>query len=147
MQGADVLNFLATSPAGVSSSLTLVDIGAAGGVQKKWRRHRRRIRPILFEPNPTEAARLRPSLPAFVDAKVVERGLAAAPGSYTLHVAHWPGCTSLLQSDPAVLAGYKIAPLYVTEKQVNVDCVRFDALHRAGEVPAPDVHQGRRRRL
>jgi FkbM family methyltransferase len=137
--GAGVLNFMATSLAGVNAALTLVDIGASGGIQKKWQRHRRRIRPILFEPNPEEAARLRPSLPTFAGAQVVEHGLAAAPGKYTLNVAHWPGCTSLREADPTVLAGYKIAPLYAVEKRVTIECVRFDELHRAGEVPAPDV--------
>lgn len=116
-----------------------MDIGAAGGVQQKWKRHRRRVRPILFEPNPAEAARLRPTLPSWSGAQVVEHGLAEAAGAYTLNLAHWPGCTSLLASDPTVLAGYKIAPLYETVDRVNIECVRFDELHKAGKVPAPDV--------
>jgi FkbM family methyltransferase len=134
-----LFNFLAGSSAGARSPLTLVDIGAAGGVQGKWRRHQRRIRAVMFEPNPAEAARLRLRLPSSSGALVLEYGLAAAAGTYTLNVAHWPGCTSLRTADPAVLSGYKIAPLYETEQQVAVDCVRFDELHRAGKVPAPDV--------
>jgi FkbM family methyltransferase len=136
---ARVFDFFTNAASSVGSRLTLVDIGAAGGVQRKWRQHRRRIRPVMFEPNPEQAARLRPSLPSFANALMVEHGLAEATGAYTLNLAHWPGCTSLLAADPAVLAGYKIAPLYQTVSQVSVECVRFDELHRAGKVPAPDV--------
>jgi FkbM family methyltransferase len=119
--------------------LTLVDIGAAGGVQAKWRKHKRHTRPVMFEPNPAEAAKLRSARSAPDDTLVIERGLAAASGAYVLNVAHWPGCSSLLEADPMVLADYKIAPLFATVAREKVDCVRFDELHRAGEVPAPDV--------
>lgn len=108
-------------------------------MQQKWKPHRRRVRPILFEPNPAEAARLRPTLLAWSEGLVVEHGLAEVAGAYTLNLAHWPGCTSLLASDPGVLAGYKIAPLYETVDRANIECVRFDELHKAGKVPAPDV--------
>ena len=134
-----MLNFLRRTTSGIADRVTLVDIGAAGGLQPKWNRQLRRIRPVLFEPNPDEAARLRPHLAKSDNALVVESGLAAVTGTYTLNVAHWPGCTSLLAADPDVLAGYKIAPLYETVGQVTIDCVRFDELHRAGTVPTPDV--------
>ena len=133
-----MFDFLTTASRGTNRPLILVDIGASGGMQPKWRRHQRHIRSVHFEPNPKEAARLRPAL-AQTDALVVEHGLAAVTGSYTLNIAHWPGCTSLRAADPAVLEGYKIAPLYATVKQVNVHCVRFDELYHAGKVPAPDV--------
>ena len=42
-------------------------------------------------------------------------------------------------ADPAVLAGYKIAPRYETMNRVSVKCGRFDELHSTGRVPAPDV--------
>lgn len=134
-----MLNFLVSNGARQTSPITLVDIGAAGGVQKKWLAHRRKVRPVLFEPNPEEAARLRPLLASFPDALVIEQGLAAIPGTYTLNVAHWPGCTSLLTTDPSVLHGYEAARLYEPVQRVAVDCVRYDDLHRAGQVPAPDV--------
>ena len=38
-----------------------------------------------------------------------------------------------------MLAGYKIAPLYQTVRQVAIECVRFDELYRDGKVPAPDA--------
>ena len=134
-----IFKFLASAETRSLDRITLVDIGAAGGVQKKWMAHRRHIRPVLFEPNPVEASRLRPLLAAFPDALVVEHGLADTPGSRTLNIAHWPGCSSLLSADPAVLAGYKIGRLYAPVQEVRVECVRYDALHDSGAVPAPDV--------
>lgn len=134
-----IFKFLTSVAAPPRERITLVDIGAAGGVQKKWMAHRKHVRPVLFEPNPDEASKLRPLLAPFPDALVVEHGLADTPGKRTLNIAHWPGCSSLLNADPAVLAGYKIAPLYEPVQEIAVDCVRYDALHRGGQVPAPDV--------
>lgn len=134
-----MFNFLATATSRANNRLILVDIGAAGGMQPKWHRHRRKTRSVLFEPNPAEAARLRHSPSSSSDALVVEHGLAEVSGAYTLNVAHWPGCSSLLAADPGVLAGYKIAPLYHPVAQVNVECVRYDELYKAGIVPSPDV--------
>jgi FkbM family methyltransferase len=134
-----MFNFLSALNGRSSDPLTLVDVGASGGIQAKWRPHRRRIRAVLFEPNPAEAARLRQSLPAASNAQVIEHGLAARTGAYTLNLADWPGCTSLLESDPSVLEGYRISPLYRTVARVEIDCVRFDELHRAGAVPTPDA--------
>ena len=88
------------TPITLLTPLTLVDIGAAGGIQRKWRRHRRQTRSVMFEPNPVEAARLR-SAPGTV---VIENGLAAEAGAYTLNVAHWMGCSSMLDADPETLA-------------------------------------------
>ncbi|HXE28535.1 MAG TPA: FkbM family methyltransferase [Stellaceae bacterium] len=127
--------YRAISPIVLGTPLILVDIGAAGGLQPKWRRYRHQTRPVMFEPNPAEAARLR-SAP---DTIVVESGLAAEAGTHTLNIAHWFGCSSMLDTDPSTLEGYKIAPLYATEQQVSIDCRRYDELYREGKVPAPDA--------
>jgi hypothetical protein len=43
---ARVFNLFTTAAPGAGGELTLVDIGAAGGVQRKWRQHWRRIEPV-----------------------------------------------------------------------------------------------------
>ncbi len=132
-----MFNFHIPAPSEDNRRLILVDVGSAGGLQDKWRRHHRKVRSVLFEPNPAEAANLRRLSPSGM--MVVENGLAAVAGAHTLHLAHWPGCSSLLEHDPAVLTGYKIAPLYQPEAEATVACVRDDELYRTGHVPAPDV--------
>ena len=127
--------YRAISPIALGTPLILVDIGAARGLQPKWRRYRRHTLPVMFEPNPAEAARLR----AAPDAIVVEHGLAAEAGTHTLNIAHWFGCSSMLDADPETLTGSKIADLYKTEQQVMIDCKRYDELYREGKVPAPDA--------
>ncbi|GBR02731.1 FkbM family methyltransferase [Acetobacter oeni] len=119
--------------------LVVVDIGASGGLQDKWARQPGRIRPVLFEPNATEAARIRDSLKHIPGALVVERGLAARSGEFSLTIGRHYGCTSLLKADPEVLVGYSIAPLYEAAGTAQVRCDRYDTLHVAGEVPVPDV--------
>jgi len=128
------LAYEAIAPINLTSPLVLVDIGAAYGIQPKWRRHRHQTRPVMFEPNPAEAARLRAG-----DSIVIEHGLAADIGVYILNIAHWSGCSSMLERDPEALSGYKIAPLYVPEQQVTIECRRYDELYRDGKVPVPDA--------
>lgn len=119
--------------------IVLVDVGASGGLQACWAQRADHILPVLFEPNPVEAETLRRILGNIPGAQVIERGLSAAPGTYTLHLGSYFGCTSLLPADPEVLRGYQIAPLYDEVGQASVTCHRYDTLHEAGEVPVPEV--------
>ncbi|GAN55654.1 FkbM family methyltransferase [Tanticharoenia sakaeratensis] len=119
--------------------IVVVDIGASGGLQKKWARQPGNIRPVLFEPNPAEADRLRGSMSHIPGALVVERGLSYRAGEFELTLGRHAGCTSLLKADPDVLAGYSIAPLYDSMGTVTVECDRYDTLHSRGEVPVADV--------
>ncbi len=81
--------------------LRLVDVGGAGGVQPKWRAHAGQIFPILFEPNPVEAAKLRDSLKdTYNHALVLETGLSNVIGPQDLNITRYWGCTSLRQPNP-----------------------------------------------
>jgi FkbM family methyltransferase len=129
-----------TGAAPDDEKLCLVDVGGAGGIQQKWRNHAARISPVLFEPNPAEAAKLRAGLIAdFGAGLVLEIGLSDISGTRPLNIARYFGCTSLLQPNPAVLSKYRIAPLFDITHTVPVACTRYDELYRNGEVPAPDA--------
>ncbi len=57
--------------------LCLVDVGGAGGLQAKWLAYAAQIMPVMFEPNPAEAAKLRDTLQqSFADGLVLETGLS-----------------------------------------------------------------------
>lgn len=119
--------------------LVVVDVGAAEGLQAMWRPHTDRIRPVLFEPNPVEAIKIRDSLRDIPGSLVIESGLSYRAGEHTLTIGRWYGCSSMLKADPAVLRGYSIAPLYDAVGTETVACERYDALHQAGRVPTPDA--------
>ncbi len=120
--------------------LRLVDVGGAGGVQPKWQAQAARVFPVLFEPNPTEAAKLRDGLlGGFRDGLVLETGLSNVAGPHDLTLTRWWGCASLRKPNPDVLSKYRIGPIFTVTGNVPVTCARYDALFQAGQVPAPDA--------
>jgi FkbM family methyltransferase len=120
--------------------LRLVDVGGAGGLQPKWRKVAGRIFPVMFEPNPAEAAKLRDILSQTVaDSLVLETGLSNVTGPQTLNITRYFGCTSLRSPDQELLSGYRIRRLFDVRAKAEVACTRYDLLHSRGEVPAPDA--------
>jgi FkbM family methyltransferase len=116
--------------------LCLVDVGAMGGVQPKWRPHLDRITPVLFEPNPDEAAKLRAQHPHMV---VVEAALGNIVGRRNLIITENPTCISLRLPNQEFLADYGIRPHVRVIGAREVTCTRYDVLHQAGAAPAPDA--------
>jgi FkbM family methyltransferase len=119
--------------------LTLVDVGAQEGLQLKWMLKADRITPILVEPLPGEAERLRATTSRIPGGQVVEHALADESGPRTLHVAAASSCSSIRQPDESRLSGYSVAPLFKTVKQITVECTRYDELFLANLVPVPDA--------
>ena len=126
------------TPVRLSDKLVLVDVGASSGIQPKWLPYAASLLPVMFEPNPAEAAKLRGSLSRY-DARVIEAGLSDHPGPQHLHIGAYYGCTSVLEADETFLCEYESANLYRSSRTVEVPCVRYDDLVSAGDAPAPDV--------
>jgi len=119
--------------------LNLIDVGGAGGLQGKWEARLGSIAPTIFEPNTTEADKIRDKYRAHKDIRVVERGLCNVSGQRTLHLTqHW-GCVSLRQPNFDILAKYPIAKQFKVVGEKTIDCYRYDELFAKGEVPKPDV--------
>lgn len=116
--------------------LRLVDVGGAGGLQPKWQPYADRIFPILFEPNPDQASKLREEFGAGL---VMETALANDIGRRQLNIASYWGCNSLRLPNPDVLSKYRIAFGFDVQSATEVSCTRYDALFHAGRVPAPDA--------
>jgi FkbM family methyltransferase len=121
--------------------VVLVDVGGLGGIQPEWDTVAGRVLPILFEPNPAEAAPLRERIAKYGNGKglVIQKGLAAVRGPRTLRITKSVSCSTMQIPDQEVLSGYSIGPAFdVTATQV-VECSRYDVLYKIGEVPKPDV--------
>ena len=120
--------------------LRMIDVGGAGGLQKKWHPFADKITPILFEPNPAEAEKLGASLSRNPNAgTVVTTGLFNNKGPRDLHIARYWGCTSLRKPNTTLLSRYRIGGAFATVSIQTIECDRYDNLHARGEVPQPDV--------
>ncbi len=119
--------------------IRLIDVGAAGGLHREWRRVGGAIVPICFEPNPASAALLGFDVPGFEGGKILMTGLLDRDGPQTLNVTRHGGCSSVLEPDPAVLGRYAVAPIFDVMKRIEVNCRRYDSMHASGEVPVPDL--------
>jgi FkbM family methyltransferase len=126
-------------PADPSRRIRLVDVGGAGGLQAKWLGQAEMISPILFEPNPNEAMKLRPLANLFPEGQVIEQGLADLVGRQRLNITRYFGCTSLLRPNVDLLSRYRIASAFDVIDTVEIECTRYDVLHKYGLVPVPDV--------
>ncbi|MGH3054955.1 MAG: FkbM family methyltransferase [Gaiellaceae bacterium] len=124
--------FLADHP------ITVLDIGARGGIPVELRALRQHLHLIAMEPDPEEAVRL--------EARVRELGLrsstvlqqAAGPegGAFTLHVTRDPGRSSLLEPNAEVIARYGEAKEYAVVRTVPVRTAAIGPL-LASRAPAP----------
>lgn len=119
--------------------LTLVDVGGQQGLQLPWMLRADCISPIVFEPLPEEARKLRVTIGRIPGGQVVERALAETSGTRTLHVTAASSCSSLREPNDEFLRTYSIAPLFHVVHRVDVDCVRYDELFAQGAVPRADV--------
>ena len=123
-----------------SDRIRLVDVGGAGGLSARWAGVGPSLLPVLFEPNPAQAAELRARMTAeYPSALVLETGLSNVTGPHTLNIAAYWGCTSMREPNKEVLANYRIGGAFRVVDRASVACTRYDALHATGQVPPPDA--------
>lgn len=118
--------------------LVLVDVGAREGLDEAWAPHLPGLQLVMFEPEETEAARIRETLGPGRHV-VMDTALADKDGGAELFLTRAIGCSSLLEPDPARLKGYRVAPWFEVTGRTSTRCRRYDSLHAEGRVPAPDV--------
>lgn len=123
----------------VDEKVVFVDVGGMGGLQHYWQPYHNRIVPVLFEPNPAQAAPIRDSLARFPGGRVIEKALGDQEGTRELNITASQWCSSLLKPNKQFLSRYSAGPAFEVERTVPVHCVRYDSLHQAGEVPSPDA--------
>ena len=117
--------------------LTLIDVGARGGLQPNWRNARRHLRHVGFEPDPAEYARLAsrsdPRRSVFINAAAGREA-----GRPLLNVGHVGGTSSLSQPNLEFLRRFPDPDRYEVVRRVEIETDRLDALLPRHGVSDPD---------
>ena len=103
--------------------LTLIDVGARGGLQPNWNRAREHLKLVGFEPDPEEHARLARSHP---NALYINAALHRAPAELTLNVGREGGTSSLLQPDWEYLNRFPDPRRYEVVRRVTMKADSLD---------------------
>jgi FkbM family methyltransferase len=119
--------------------ITLIDVGAAGGIQDKWSRFMDRVHCVIFEPAGTEAAELREQYAEHDDVEVMEVALSDTDGIQNLYLTRFPQCSSLLKPRHAGVAQYKVAPCFDVVSTTRITVCRYETLWLERRVPRPEV--------
>lgn len=119
--------------------LGFVDVGARGGLQRKFQAHRDRLRLVLVEAEPTEAARLAAASEGGALYRVIDVPLAHVDGELTLYETRNKYCSSLLPANEAYLSQYEIARLFKLKQQTPLICARYDTLYHRDGLPEPNI--------
>lgn len=114
-----------------------VDVGAAGGFQKKWRMANRLglVKLVGFEPN---EASYKPLCQAHTYAEFLPYALADRDGDFTLNITVDPGCSSCLEPDVKFLERYPIGELFRVVSRVGVSARAFESLVKEKKISPPD---------
>ena len=116
--------------------LTLVDIGARGGLQPNWRRAKRHLRLVGFEPDPVEFARLTSVTdPATI---YINAAVGREAAELTLNVTRDGGTSSLLEPNTDFLRRFPRVERFDVVKRVPVRTDSLDALLPANGVDDAD---------
>jgi FkbM family methyltransferase len=105
--------------------LTLVDVGARGGLQPNWRPAASHLRVVAFEPDPEEFARLTQRSAPGGRTLYINTALHRAPAELTLNAARNPGTSSLLEPNHPFLTRFPEAERFDVLRRIPL---RVDAL-------------------
>ncbi len=117
--------------------LTLIDVGARGGLQPNWKPARPHLRVIGFEPDPEEHARLA----AGADpnrAYYINTALHAKPTALRLNVARVPGTSSLFEPNWEFLNRFPDPGRYEVVRRLPLQADALDRILPVHDVPDPD---------
>lgn len=116
----------------------LVDVGARGGVDERWRRFQPVLDVLGFEPDPAECDRLNHAarkLP--YRSRFLPCALGREEGEVSFNVCRWPVASSVYEPNPALLADFPHAAglMTVTERRKLATVPLDDVCAREGVTP------------
>lgn len=109
--------------------LTLVDVGARGGLSWQWAPFKHLITTVLVEPDPAEAAALVEKLKGegLGGVKVIPKGLGARNGTAELNLLRNPECSSILEPNLPWLARFPESERFTTAKRIPIELSALDS--------------------
>lgn len=117
--------------------LTLVDVGARGGLQPNWRPAARHLKVVAFEPDGEEYRRLC-AAPGSIATQYVNAALHRQPGELTLNVGRLGGTSSFLAPDWKFLNRFPDPSRYEVVRKQPVRVTTLDLALHGGGVTDPD---------
>ena len=110
-------------------NLTIVDVGARGGLSWQWEPFKHLITSVLVEPDPAEAAALVEKLKSegLRAVKVIPKGLGARNGTAELNLLQNPECSSILEPNHRWLARFPDADRFTTKKRIPIELSTLDS--------------------
>lgn len=112
----------------MKDKICLVDVGARGGIDPRWKPHHHQISVIAFEPDETEVAALRLKTYDY-PIKFLPVALGAHNNqAATLRLTRQPGCSSTLQPNLALCRKYEFGPNMEVISELPVVLHRMDSV-------------------
>jgi FkbM family methyltransferase len=119
--------------------LTLLDVGARGGVQWPWNRFQSELLSIVsVEPDVSEAARLAEQFRAAGTGTVLPVALWGEETTLSLNLTRSAGASSVYAPASGFLGQFPEAERFDVTQQVTVSAHTIDGLARSGSMPAVD---------
>lgn len=118
-------------------ALTLIDVGARGGLQPNWLQARRHLRLVGFEPDPTEHARLTGAADAGRTI-YINAALGREAREVSLRLGREAGTSSLLPANMEFLRRFPRPERYDVVEEVRINVDRLDALLARYGIADPD---------
>ena len=100
------------------TNLTIVDVGAAGGLHDRWSHLKTSINSILFEPDPEEFKKL--NLDQNNTSLVINSALSDQNKEVRFHVCKWQEVSSIYKPNLKVLSKYQDADRFTVSKVITL---------------------------
>ena len=116
----------------------LVDVGARGGLQPRWRELADLLDVVAFEPDAEEASRLQATFAGARSAIVVPAAVWADDDERTLHLTRSAGCSSLFEPDGEVLRSFPDPDRWEVTSDVPLRTTTLDRALASVSAPPAD---------
>lgn len=115
--------------------ITLIDVGASGGIPKHWKALNRHLKVVGFEPDATEWQKLQQSSHPYM--QYLNAALADKEGEVVFHLNRKQMTSSIFKPNPDVVSRFEDVADYECVKQITMSAETMDgALARSGIVDA-----------